>query len=88
MLLQDEILNDKRINKVKKQIDTHEGFTIELKIEYEECKGIVNHGFPSVVDDTGVIKDKNQWITECRSLFNSALSVARADTVDMNETGE
>lgn len=85
MLLQDQTLGDKSINKVKKLIDTHERFKIELKNEYEECKGIVNPGFPGVVDDTGVIKDKDQWITKCRSLLNSALSIARADTLDMNE---
>lgn len=59
MVLQDHTLSDKRINKVKKLIDIHERFTTELKIEYKDCKGVVNHGFPSVVDDIGVIKDKN-----------------------------
>lgn len=88
MLLQDQTLSDKRINKVKKLIDTHQGFTTELNIEYEECKGIVNHGFPSMVDDTWLMKDKHQWITECRSLLSSALSVAHADVLDMNEMRE
>lgn len=88
MLLQDQTLSDKRINKVKRLIDAHQEFTTKLNTEYEECKGIINHGFPSVVDDAGVMKDKHQWITECKSLLNSALSVARADALDMNETRE
>lgn len=88
MLLQDKAQSDKNINKVKKLIDTHERFTSELKIEYEECQGIVNHGLPSVVDDIGVIKDKDQWISDCKSLLSATLSIARADTLDMNEIGE
>lgn len=88
MLLQEKTQSDKVVNKAKKLIDAHEKFTTELKIEYEQCQGIIHHGFPSVVDDTGMIKDKGQWITECRSLLSAALNISHADTLDMIEIGE
>lgn len=88
LLLQDKTQSDKVITKIKKLINAHEKFTTELKTEYEECQGIIQHGFPSVVDDTGMINDKGQWISDCRSLLIAALSIAHVDTLDMIETRE
>lgn len=88
LLLQDKTQSDKVVSKINKLINAHEKFTTELKIEYEECQGIIHHGFPSVVDDTGMIKDKGQLIFEYKSLLSASLNISHVDTLDMTEIGE
>ncbi|XP_059070592.1 uncharacterized protein LOC131860226 [Cryptomeria japonica] len=57
----------------------------ELKEEFQDCEEVFQNEIPSLVDDVGIIKDKNAWISKYKALLSAALSVAQEDTLDMNE---
>lgn len=89
MLLQDKKASQTDnaiIEKIQRLIKKHEKFDADLKVEYDDYQGIVRHGIPEVIDETGQIKDRNVWITECQSILNASLVIARTDTLDMAET--
>lgn len=53
------------IEKIQRLIKKHEKFDADLKVEYDDCQGIVWHSIPEVIYEIGKIKDMNVWIAEC-----------------------
>lgn len=76
----------KEIEKIERLLAKHDKFDAKLKKEYDECKDVIQHGIPMLVDQKGEIKDKDKWIVKCQSLLSVALDVAQIDGIELKET--
>lgn len=76
----------KEIEKIERILAKHDKFDAELQNKYDECKDVIQHGIPMLVDQKGEIKDKDKWIIECQSFLNVSLNVARTDEIELKET--
>lgn len=78
----------KEIEKIERLLEKHNEFDEQLQYKYDECKEMVQHGFPELIDKNGQIKDRDKWIPKCRGLLNYALNIAQIDGVELKGTTE
>lgn len=69
------------IEKIKRLLAKHGKFDVELQIEYDECKDIVKHGIPVLIDQRGENKDKEKWILEYQNLLSASLNVRQSNEI-------